>query len=162
MIHQGEPLIVHVVRKIIDQVGHIVISRNREDPRYESLGYPCVSDLLPDHQGPLAGICSCLEQVHTPVVLVVPCDTPNLPHHLVQKMAPLLAGKDVVVASAAGRLQPLIMMIKVSALREMLAYLETGQRSVQGWVETMNHGVAEFGDSAKEFENINRPEQLLT
>jgi molybdopterin-guanine dinucleotide biosynthesis protein A len=158
--HRGRPLIQHVLESLKDQTGHIIISRNRDDSRYEALGYPCVKDKFIDQHGPLAGIVSCLKQVSTPLTLIVPCDTPSLPANLVEILSSDLNDADIVIASDGKRVQQLIMLARTSVLWEIEHYLAAGRRSVMGWLKTMNYEVAVFDGGSDQFENINETTQL--
>ena len=55
---RGQPLVAHVIAALEPQVENIIISANRDLDRYTEFGYPVVTDTLPDHPGPLAGILS--------------------------------------------------------------------------------------------------------
>lgn len=160
LMHRGRPLISQVIESLERQTDHIVISRNREDPRYDALGYPCVADAVDGYQGPLAGIMSCLPLVQTPATLVVPCDMPDLPDDLADRMLPALGQHSVTVASDGRRVQPLVLLARTSALADITQYLATGGRSVMGWLGSMDYGVVAFPDSTGRFRNINEPSQL--
>ncbi len=157
---EGRPLIRHVLEKIEPSVGHIVISRNRPNPDPDALDYSYYQDELPGFQGPLAGIAACAEHVPTDTVLIVPCDTPNLPASLVPTLAAQLSGCDLAVAEHDGRLQPLVFLTKTQVLKTIPAYLKSGKRSVMGWIETKDFVTVPFHDCAHAFENINKSSQL--
>ncbi|MBT4160216.1 MAG: molybdenum cofactor guanylyltransferase [Gammaproteobacteria bacterium] len=155
---EGRPLIHHVIEKIEPWVDQIVISRNRPNPA--PLKYACYPDELPGFQGPLAGIAACAEQVVTDAVLVVPCDTPNLPGSLISTLASQLSDRDLAVAEQGGRMQSLVFLTKTEVLKTIRLYLESGGRSVMGWIETMNFVIVPFDDCPQAFENINKTSQL--
>ncbi|MBV8629034.1 MAG: molybdenum cofactor guanylyltransferase, partial [Paraburkholderia sp.] len=79
----GEPLALHVLKRLAPQCGAVLISANRHADRYAELGAPfgatVIADTLPDFPGPLAGLLAGLRAAKTEFVLSAPCDTPNLP-----------------------------------------------------------------------------------
>ena len=158
--HLGKPLILHVLERITTYVDQIVISRNSDNQAYETLGYKCVSDLYADYQGPLAGIASCAPGVDTEFTLVVPCDTPSLPSDLVERLSSRISGTDIVVASHAGKIEPLIFLARTETLDSIPAYLSTQRRSVMGWLESNEYREARFENDSRAFENINKTSQL--
>lgn len=157
---EGQPLIRHVITHIRNDVEDIVISRNRDQPEYDSLPYPCVSDGLTGHQGPLAGISACLNHVNTDFTLVLPCDVPHLPGNLVARLADSIDDAEISVARSAERLQPLVFVARTSVLDSIGDYLASGKRSVMGWLENTDYKTVEFTDSDGQFENINEITQL--
>jgi molybdopterin-guanine dinucleotide biosynthesis protein A len=158
--HKDKPLLAHVIERIAPQVDDIIISRNHIDLRDKTLPYRCVSDGNLNFNGPLAGIASCLEHVTTAVTLVVPCDTPSLPTNLVSAFQEFLITGDLVIAHDGNREQPLIMMAKTDTLANIQAYLNSGKRSVRGWLQTTPYQVARFTGAPTAFENINDESQL--
>ena len=159
--YEGKPLIQHVIDHIEADISTLVISRNRQLDEYDALGYLCVADELPDFQGPLAGLASCLIHLTTPTVLVLPCDVPKLPHGLVDRLMSGAKQTDICVAEAGGRIQPLIFMGKTTSVsRTVRRYLDTGRRSVMGWLETTHYQTIEFESDNELFENINETTQI--
>jgi molybdopterin-guanine dinucleotide biosynthesis protein A len=67
-----------------------MINANRNLAAYESMGVPVWPDALPDYPGPLAGLLAGLEHCETPYLVTVPCDTPNFPTDLVERLAAAL------------------------------------------------------------------------
>ena len=157
-IHRGRPLIRHVLDRISPQVTHVIISRNRPDPRYDDLPYTCLADDSDRFDGPLAGIATCISMVTTPLTLVVPCDTPNLPADLVDRLNVGLQQADICIATDEQRDQPLIMLAKSGSLDSTSDYLATGGRSVTGWLDT--HRIERVRFSAPLLANINEASQL--
>ena len=79
---RGQPLALHVLRRLQPQVGSVMISANRNLAAYEAFGVPVWPDGLADHAGPLAGFLIGLEHCTTPWLLTVPCDSPRFPADL--------------------------------------------------------------------------------
>ncbi len=135
VMHQNKPLIMHVIDLLAPQVSDILVSRNRLDARYDALPYQCIGDANENYDGPLAGVSACLGQVSTMFTLVVPCDTPNLPTDLVNKLRSALNEADICIAKDEERDQPLILLGRTERLRSIAGYLSDGGRSVHGWLE---------------------------
>ena len=58
---------------------------------------------MADFPGPLAGVLVGLERCETPYLVTVPCDTPNFPLDLVDRLAQALVHEDADIAMAATR-----------------------------------------------------------
>ena len=157
--YKGSPLITHVIKRLVPQVTRTLISRNNYDPRYETLPYPCIADLNTYKEGPLAGILACSYHVETPLTLVVPCDTPNLPLDLFKRLSLDLDHYDVSIPTCADGEQPLMMLAKTPVLSEIDGNLKEGKRSVKDWLSKMNVQKVQFSSSSN-FENINYPSQI--
>lgn len=151
-------LVAAVLERIEPQVDQIIISCNRNREEYEAFGYPLVGDELPDYQGPLAGIASALEALTTERAVVVPCDCPTLPSDLVLRLSQALDAKSLHICWAydGERNQYLFCAMQRSVLPGLLAYLESGQRSVHGWQQQIDGTAVDFSDQAKAFCNLNR------
>jgi molybdopterin-guanine dinucleotide biosynthesis protein A len=101
--HHGMPLALHALLRLEPQVGAVMINANRNLGAYEAMGVPVWPDALPDYPGPLAGMLAGLERCETPYLVTVPCDTPNFPLDLVERLARGLAGAGAEIAMAATR-----------------------------------------------------------
>lgn len=157
----GLPLVAHVLAHIQPQVDEILISANRNLDDYRALGYVVVKDAADGFQGPLAGVLAGLNTVCHDWVLTVPCDTPQLPADLVQRLvAPLLMGQaEIAVASAEGRTHPVIMVCARHLTNDLDQYLAEGGRAVHAWQSRHRTATIEFTDAAA-FLNLNQPEDL--
>lgn len=157
--HAGRPLVAWVLEALASQVGHLVISANRNLETYFAYGYPVISDDLDDFQGPLAGIAAALALVETPWIVTAPCDAPALPGDLVARLGLALhsQGGSAAVAQVGGRIQPVHALIPVARAADLAAYLAGGGRSVRGWLEGQPLAMADFSDSPGAFANLNTP-----
>lgn len=154
---RGLPLIEHVARRIRPRVGQLLISCNRNMETYAEFADQLVSDRRPPFQGPLAGIESAVDAVTNPLLLVVPCDTPQLPMELPARLAAALQASpdaDLAYARCDQRDHYLCAVLRRDSLRSLSAYLDSGGRAVRGWYATKATLAVDFG-RAEAFVNIN-------
>lgn len=160
----GKPLIKHVTDILSPQVGQIFINANRSLDAYGTLGFPVVSDLEGDYQGPLMGIATGLKHASTNWVLFAPCDGPHLPRNLAEKML-LRAeteGAEIAVAHDGKRSQPVVALVKRELLSSLLATLAEGERKIDRWYAIHKTVEVDFSDSPDAFVNVNRKDDLAS
>jgi len=157
----GRPLIEYVLERLRPQTGAILINANRHHERYAAYGVPVIPDLEGGFAGPLAGIATGLATARTDWVVVVPCDCPLLPSDLVARLwqARCTAEADVAVARAAGRLQPVFVLLPATARVELERRLHEGERKVAAWLTAQRLAIADFSDEAESFVNVNAEEE---
>ena len=163
--HQGLPLAMHALMRLEPQVGHIMINANRNLGAYDAFGVPVWPDALPDYPGPLAGFLAGLERCETPYLVTVPCDTPNFPADLVQRLGSELVARDAEIAMAATRtvdgvqVQPVFCLMKATLMESLVRFTHEGQRKIDRW--TAQHRCVDvvFDDEAAFF-NANTPDEL--
>lgn len=106
----GRPLIRHVIDRAAPQVDRLMLSVERTDEAWDSLGLPQVPDPQPGHRGPLGGLLAALEAAagHAEWLMLLPCDAPFLPRHLAARLleAATAARSDGAVVRYRGVLQP--------------------------------------------------------
>lgn len=134
--YQGSPLIEHVIARIQPQVQKLLISCNHDLDRYQKLGFATIEDQLEGFQGPLAGATAGLPYVDTPLTLICPCDTPQLPMELASQlhMALVTHAADIAYPVVAGRKHFLPALINTGLSTSLSHYVGTGGRSVKGWI----------------------------
>lgn len=157
----GKPLAAHVLARLAPQVGALLISANRNLDRYAALGVPVVTD-PPEYgsfAGPLAGIRAALAAMRTPWLAVVPCDTPNVPLDLVQRLAAGLDGARASVASAGGRTHGLCCLLNSTLRVSLDEALARGERRVSAWLRSVGARTVGFAD-ADAFVNFNASADL--
>jgi molybdopterin-guanine dinucleotide biosynthesis protein A len=170
--HLGMPLALHTLLRLAPQVAHVMINANRNLGAYESMGVPVWPDGLADYPGPLAGVLTGLEHCETPYLVSVPCDTPNFPLDLVERLAQGLNDADAEIAMAATRengalqVQPVFCLMKASLLESLVAFLHGGQRKIDRWtgqhrcVEVVFDDVDAFfnANTLAELQQIQKPQ----
>lgn len=151
----GRPLVAQVAAALSPQVHSLLISANRNAEIYSAYG-PVVADALPDYAGPLAGIVAALDNVTTPLLFACPGDGPNLPGDIVSRLAAALNSGAAAVAHDGQRRQPLYLLLRADCGTSLKRYLESGQRSAHGWLETLDARDVYIGETDA-FRNINDP-----
>ncbi len=157
----GQPLIRHVLTRLVPQVAGVLISANRNLDTYAALGHPVMADTDPGFPGPLAGMRAGLLACPTPWLLVVPCDAPALPLDLAQRLAAEVTANDrpAAVARTASGTQPVFTLLHRRLADSLGRFLDAGGRKVEDWQRAAGAVYADF-DSANAFTNLNTPSEL--
>jgi molybdopterin-guanine dinucleotide biosynthesis protein A len=158
--HRGLPLALHALLRLQMQVGAAMINANRNLGAYEAMGVPVWPDSMPDFPGPLGGLLAGLEHCETPWLLTVPCDTPNFPLDLAERLGAAVAAAGVPVATAATRedgqlrAQPVFSLVRTDLLESLVAYLQAGERKIMPWLR-QHGGVEVVFEDPTAFHNAN-------
>lgn len=164
-MHLGVPLALHALRRLQPQVGPMLISANRNLPAYEAMGAPVWSDSVKGYAGPLAGLLTGLEHAQTPWLVTVPCDTPDFPVNLVDRLAAAAQAQDAEIALAATcedgqlRAQPVFCLLRTDLIQSLTAFLQSGERKFGQWAALQRLVKVPF-DNASAFFNANTREEL--
>lgn len=160
--HGGRPLIAQVIQRLAPQVDSLLICANRHHDTYATFGYPVISDVLADFQGPLAGLQAGLAACVTPWLVTCPCDCPALPPDLVMRLLETAEARQakVAVASTRAGMQPTFQLCHRDMLPELERFLAAGQRRAGSWCREMLAVEVMFADDAM-FANLNTPTELL-
>ena len=163
--HLGMPLAMQALLRLQPQVGALMINANRNLAAYESMGVPVWPDALADYPGPLAGFLAGLERCETPYLVTVPCDTPNFPTDLVERLAAALVAEDAEIAMAATRedgqlqVQPVFCLMAATLMESLVAFTQGGQRKIDRWTGQHRCATVVF-DDADAFFNANTLDEL--
>jgi molybdopterin-guanine dinucleotide biosynthesis protein A len=167
--HQGMSLAMHALLRLGGQVGSLMINANRNLGAYESMGVPVWPDTLADYAGPLAGFLTGLEHCETPYLVTVPCDSPNFPDDLVQRLAQALSAEDAEIAMAASyemqgdesrlQVQPVFCLMKSELIESLVRFTQSGQRKIDKWTALHRCVLVPF-DDGQAFANANTLEEL--
>jgi molybdopterin-guanine dinucleotide biosynthesis protein A len=164
-MHRGIPLALHAMLRLTPQVGHVMINANRNLGAYDSFGVPVWPDALPDFAGPLAGFLAGLERCETPWLVTVPCDTPNFPLDLVERLARAAQDAQAEIAMAAcpqdgvQRVQPVFCLLRASLLESLVRFTQGGGRKIDRWTAMHRAVEVPFVD-ARAFFNANTLAEL--
>ena len=153
----GRALIDWVLDSVSRQSEEVLINANGVHDDYLCFGYPVIADQTPNWPGPLAGLQSALRLARHDWVASVPCDTPFLPDDLIARLykaVTTIPTAEASVAVVAGKRQPTIALYHKNVLPKLDAYLNSGGRKVNSWLETLHLGEAVL-DDAIAFTNIN-------
>lgn len=166
--HAGRPLVHHVIERLVPQVDDLMISANRNLERYRELCPQVVSDVFIDPEdafpGPLAGLHAGLTHACHERVLCVPCDAPELPIDLCQRLAQALDAAPqarVAVARCEGSLQPTFCLLDRKILPELDAALRRGLRKLGAWQQEAGAQLVDF-DDMNAFLNMNTLHRTAT
>jgi molybdenum cofactor guanylyltransferase len=169
-ILHGEPLALHVLKRLAPQTGSLLISANRNAQRYEELGAPfratVIADTLPDFPGPLAGMLAGLRAARTPFVMTAACDTPGFPADLADRLADALVSNHADIATVAttdtegnASIHPVFALLSRSLADDLEGFLQAGERRVRTWYARHKTVEVAFADE-RTFYNINSLQEL--
>jgi molybdenum cofactor guanylyltransferase len=158
----GQPMIAHVIARLVPQVGAILVNANQNLERYRALGYPVVADALGGFAGPLAGLDAGLQAASTSHLVTVPCDSPFLPHDLVARLAAAMsaADADLAVARTGDQPHPVFALIDRRVAPHLARFLAAGGRKIDAWYATLAVVEVPFDDEPEAFRNINTRAEL--
>jgi molybdopterin-guanine dinucleotide biosynthesis protein A len=164
--HRGIPLVMHALLRLQPQVGAVIVNANRNLGAYEALGTPVYADSVENFAGPLAGVLVGLEQCQTPWLVTVPCDTPDFPSDLVQRLAGAAEAQQADIAYAVtleadGREQthPVFCLLRSELMESLVVFLTGGGRKIDVWFAQHKAVGVRFAD-AQAFFNANTAQEL--
>jgi len=130
---RGRSFVEHVRDALAAQVDEIVVSANRNLPRYAALGHAVVADDV--GCGPAAGLLRLLEVATHPWVLCVPCDALQLPATLAREMcdAQWAEEADLVALHDGARLHPTCCLVATYLAGDLRRYLAAGHSALWRW-----------------------------
>lgn len=158
----GQPLILHVVRRIRSLFPDIVVAAAPEQELPE-LPAALVCDEVA-YRGPVGGMCRGLRACKGAGAFVTSCDLPFLNLSLVSHLASRLPGHDVVAPYWKGRLQPLHAVYRRGVLPLLEQQLRRGELrpvSLYDKVRTLEvdeDEVRAFDPEGLSFFNVNTPD----
>lgn len=139
----------------------IIIIANQDG--YERYGFPCFPDIIKDC-GPMGGIFTGLHHSTTSKNLVLSCDTPFVPHHLLEHLVEQTGNEDALVPRHNGKTEPLCAVYDQNCKETLKKLIEKSQFKLQNALEKLNTRFLDaqrFDDfDSIWFTNINTQEQL--
>lgn len=170
------PMIGHVAERLAPQVAGMAISVHGTGEKFREFGVPLIPDTAGERQGPLAGVLAGMiwAQANRPEarwIATASCDAPFCPKDYVSALlraalAPSAESARIAIAASNGRSHFAFALWPVALSADLAAYLDSGGRRVQGWIERHSHVMAEFlplvcdGQPFDPFFNVNTPEDL--
>ena len=176
---QGTPLALRALLRLQQQTlapAEVMINANRNLSAYEAFGAPVWPDALPDYAGPLAGFLTGLERCETPLLLTLPCDVPNFPLTLCERLAAALVREDAEIAMVAApetdaqgqaqlRTQPVFCLLRAQLLESLVRFTQAGGRKIDAWTAQHRQVIVPFDhadDDPHAFANANTLAELRT
>jgi molybdopterin-guanine dinucleotide biosynthesis protein A len=167
----GEPLLAHVIERLLPQVAQLALNANGDAERFASFGVVTVPDTIEGFAGPLAGVLAGLDwaaEQSADHIVTAAADTPFFPADIVAQLllASELQQKPIAMAAtpnAQGRnmAHPVFALWPVALREDLRAALAQGTRKVLAWADV--HGVALANYPATPFDpffNVNTPADL--
>lgn len=156
----GRPMIAWVIDTLRPQVAEVLINANRNRDRYGEFGSQVIDDGDSEFRGPLAGMLSGMRIARTTWIAVVPCDSPLIASHLVERLyaAAVASGSRIAVAHDGERLQPVCALLTCDLRDDLAGYLDDGERKIDRWYARHGYATVDFGDVPASFANINAPD----
>jgi len=145
-LYRGERLIDRVAKALGAQCDALVLC-GREEP-----AFTCIPDLPGQDLGPLGGINAALHYGQDngfDLVLVAPCDIPDLPHDLAARLSG--EGAALVVS------QPVVGLWPANLAKQLARFLQGENLAVMAFADAVNARRVEIEPPLG---NVNRPEDL--
>ncbi|MBM4206902.1 MAG: molybdenum cofactor guanylyltransferase [Gammaproteobacteria bacterium] len=160
---KGKPLINYAIAAISEIADVTIINANRNIKQYQEYGFPVISDLTGNFDGPLAGILAAMAYAKNGILLIMPCDMPFVKAQHIKKLLNALVENDadVAVACDSNRLYPVFLAINTALLPSLQAYLGSGYRKVETWLVQQKLVRVDFNGEAEIFININSMTELM-
>jgi len=161
---RGAPLVAQALAQARRWSDQVVVSVRQPAQLAGAVEAPLALD-RPDVPGPLAGLAGALDHaaaIGAELLLTLPVDMPCLPADLPQRLAAAMGPEHgAALPAAAGALQPVCGLWRLTARGQLATYLASGQTSLRGFAAACGLVVVEFGpEAAAAFAGANTPEEL--
>jgi molybdopterin-guanine dinucleotide biosynthesis protein A len=170
ILWQGKPLVAYALDWVFSEAQKldapfevVVVSNDRMD-EYQAIlsnyDYPIqlLSDRYAGFLGPLAGMETVFSHTRAPFIQCLPCDCPEPPPGLVERLMLYQNQNKVLIPKDAQRDQPLFAQLSRDVWPAIIYALETEKLAVYQWMKTQSYQVVEAADLIDEFKNINQLE----
>jgi molybdopterin-guanine dinucleotide biosynthesis protein A len=159
---KGKPLISYAIAAMGEVADETIINANCNLEGYQQFGLPVIGDQTDSFDGPLAGVLAAMLYNEMGVLLVMPCDSPYVRACHLQKLLSVRSHccADVAVAFDGKRLHPVFLALNAALMPTLQAYLDSGQRKVETWLEQQKLVKVDFSNEAEMFININSMAEL--
>ncbi len=162
VLFKGRPLVAYALDALGAVADEILINANRNRAVYAGFGHPVIADRTASFDGPLAGLLSAMQAAKTPYIVTVPCDSPLVTGDLLHRLvtAFLAEHADIAVARDSERLHPVFLCLRRDLVQSLEAYLGSGQRKIDSWLDQHKLAFADYADRPELFVNVNTAEEL--
>ena len=160
--YHNKSMVSYAVKAMLGVTDKVVINANRNLEAYAQFGCEVITDQTDTFDGPLAGILSAMMVAETDIICVIPCDSPLIKAAHLQKLITTLLdeGVDIAVASDGDRMQPVFLALNTSLQADLQAYLQSGERKIDAWLQQHSLSVVDFSQDKNIFMNINTVDEL--
>lgn len=160
---RGQPLVASVIQRIQPQVDQLCLNANRNLARYREYGLRIITDEAFMGEGPLAGILAGLRHCDTDYLAILPCDSPFIPPDLIYRLNEPFRTKAIhaAIAHDGKVLQPAFSLINKDTLESLRLFLDSGERKLGRWLQSVPHALIDFSDQEQAFINLNTEEDFL-
>ncbi|MCG3463251.1 molybdenum cofactor guanylyltransferase MobA [Xenorhabdus bovienii] len=155
---EGIPLYQHIATRLQPQVQELLINANRNQALYQQSGYPIIPDIITDFSGPLAGMLAVLKKAIHEWVIFVPCDVPDFPDDLVEKLWRYRQYSWAVYVHDCQRAHPTLALMHRSLIPRLESYLALGERKLMFFMQ-MIKAKAVYFPCPNAFTNLNTREE---
>ncbi|CDM87725.1 molybdenum cofactor guanylyltransferase MobA [Xenorhabdus bovienii] len=155
---EGIPLYQHIATRLQPQVQELLINANRNQALYQQSGYPIIPDIITDFSGPLAGMLAVLKKAINEWVIFVPCDVPDFPDDLVEKLWRYRQHSWAVYVHDCQRAHPTLALMHRSLIPRLESYLALGERKLMFFMQMIKAKAVYFPYPGS-FTNLNTPEE---
>ncbi|KLV07236.1 molybdopterin-guanine dinucleotide biosynthesis protein A [Photobacterium aquae] len=156
----GQAMIEHVIGILKPQTNNITINANRNQETYQQYA-PVFGDHIQNYPGPLGGMHAALHHIDSEWIGFVPCDCPQLPYDLVDRMSRACdETTDIAVAHDGDHIQPVVTLVNRRILPKLEQFLADGDRKIILLYRQCNMITVDFSDQPNAFVNLNTPEEL--
>ncbi len=152
----AQPLVQHVIERLLPQISRIVISANRNLERYSALGFVVVDDGAYAGCGPLGGMLAGLA-ADDDNLLCVPGDAPAIPADLGNRLASARGEAAIAYAHDSRGPQPLCCLLRAGLHDDLRAYLDGGGRTPREWFARHQSVAVDFSEAPPWVWSINTP-----
>ena len=156
--HEGQPQVLRWRDRFANEVSAIVVSANRDLPRYAAAELEVVTDEASADLGPIAGLAALAAASRTPWLLTIPVDVLSVDGSLLPMLVAGI-GVDGAYARDDDGVQPLVALWRVAAMRSTIsAAIASGDTAVHSLQRRLHMAPVRF--EGVRFGNLNTPEDL--
>lgn len=158
LVRDGLPQVLRWQRRFAGEVRSVLVSANRDLPRFAAAGLVAIADRLEGGRGPIAGLDALLSRCPTPWLFTLPVDLVGTNDCLLRTLV-AERGVDGAWAEDAEGPQPLVALWRVAAAgTAVTACLASGESSIQRVQSRLAMTRVRF-DGVR-FGNLNTPDDL--
>jgi molybdopterin-guanine dinucleotide biosynthesis protein A len=169
----NKPLIMHVIENILGIINEVtlVIGKNDELEKYSAI-LPSSVTILKDSEegkGPLMGILTGMQKMHSEYAMVLPCDSPFIKREVLEHIFHKVQDVDAVIPRwPNGNIEPLHAIYKISStVSAAEASLRADELMILDMIKRLKkvvylniNDLRKFDQDLVSFFNINRQEDL--